>query len=311
MKKREKGITLIALVITIVILLILAGIAIAALTGDNGLFARAKLAKDKTINSQNEENTILEDYEDKIEKIISSRQNELNNSNIIKKAEIEAELNNIEIKVNFKLETTQEMQDGVAVLILNNKLYKTYDFKSIKENNITIIDLKPNTEYEIYVIIIDENGEIVRTESKKCKTGNSVYSWKLLEYPLLTETGMKNAKCVDQYGNIKEYKKDLSMGNCTANDSLPMNAWDGNLETYVTTGTYYFEVSEDMIGKNFTWNQSAISFRTSGFWFLDSNKNEISEKFGWDVSGSRVVQENTKYIKYYTDGHQLWEIPNM
>ena len=121
MKKREKGITLIALVITIVILLILAGIAIAALTGDNGLFARAKLAKDKTINSQNEENTILEDYEDKIEKIISSRQNELNNSNIIKKAEIEAELNNIEIKVNFKLETTQEMQDGVAVLILNNK----------------------------------------------------------------------------------------------------------------------------------------------------------------------------------------------
>ena len=34
--RKEKGITLVALVVTIVILLILAGITIASLTGDNG-----------------------------------------------------------------------------------------------------------------------------------------------------------------------------------------------------------------------------------------------------------------------------------
>ena len=45
---KEKGITLVALVITIIILLILAGIAIASLTGDNGLFARARQAKTET-----------------------------------------------------------------------------------------------------------------------------------------------------------------------------------------------------------------------------------------------------------------------
>ena len=44
--KNKKGITLIALVITIIILLILGGIAIATLTGENGLFARAKQAKE-------------------------------------------------------------------------------------------------------------------------------------------------------------------------------------------------------------------------------------------------------------------------
>ena len=46
-KKRslqEKGITLIALVVTIVIMLILAGVTIAAVTGDNGLFSKAKQA---------------------------------------------------------------------------------------------------------------------------------------------------------------------------------------------------------------------------------------------------------------------------
>ena len=46
--KRNKGITLIALVITIIVLLILAGITIASLSGENGILARAKEARDKT-----------------------------------------------------------------------------------------------------------------------------------------------------------------------------------------------------------------------------------------------------------------------
>lgn len=44
----QKGITLIALVVTIVVLLILAGISITALYGDNGLITRAKIADQKT-----------------------------------------------------------------------------------------------------------------------------------------------------------------------------------------------------------------------------------------------------------------------
>ena len=47
-KKQQKGITLIALVVTIIILLILAGISIAMLTGNNGVLTQAKSAKEKT-----------------------------------------------------------------------------------------------------------------------------------------------------------------------------------------------------------------------------------------------------------------------
>jgi len=48
-EKREinKGITLIALIITIIVLLILAGISIATLTGDNGILSKAQEAKTK------------------------------------------------------------------------------------------------------------------------------------------------------------------------------------------------------------------------------------------------------------------------
>ena len=70
--KNQNGITLVALVITIIILLILAGIAIASLTGDNGLFARAKQARQNTLDAQNKENETLQGYEDTINKVITA-----------------------------------------------------------------------------------------------------------------------------------------------------------------------------------------------------------------------------------------------
>ena len=63
-RKNSEGITLIALVITIVILLILAGITIAALTGDNGILTRAKEAKEKTEQAQKEEEENLQEITD-------------------------------------------------------------------------------------------------------------------------------------------------------------------------------------------------------------------------------------------------------
>lgn len=50
MKKKieNKGITLIALVITIIILLLLAGITIATLTGENGILSKANIAKESS-----------------------------------------------------------------------------------------------------------------------------------------------------------------------------------------------------------------------------------------------------------------------
>ena len=53
--KRNKGITLIALVVTIIVLLILAGVSINMLTGQNGILNRASEAKEKTGNAQTEE----------------------------------------------------------------------------------------------------------------------------------------------------------------------------------------------------------------------------------------------------------------
>lgn len=59
-KERNKGITLIALVITIIVLLILAGVTIATLTGDNGILAQANKAKTQTTKASAKEQVEVE-----------------------------------------------------------------------------------------------------------------------------------------------------------------------------------------------------------------------------------------------------------
>ena len=75
-KKQEKntGITLIALVITIIVLLILAGVSIATLTGENGILTRAQEAKEKTEQAQRDEEAQLADLEDYINGTIISEE---------------------------------------------------------------------------------------------------------------------------------------------------------------------------------------------------------------------------------------------
>ena len=61
--KKNKGITLIALVVTIIVLLVLAGISISMLTGQNGILNRAAEAKEKSAAAQEDENEELQGYE--------------------------------------------------------------------------------------------------------------------------------------------------------------------------------------------------------------------------------------------------------
>ena len=60
MLREKKGITLIALVITIIVLLILAGVTIATLTGENGILTKATEASKKTGQASAEEQVQLE-----------------------------------------------------------------------------------------------------------------------------------------------------------------------------------------------------------------------------------------------------------
>ena len=76
----NQGITLIALVITIIILLILAGISIASLTGENGILAKAMKAKEESKKAE---------YKEKIELIITEERIKVEQNGVGEKTFIE------------------------------------------------------------------------------------------------------------------------------------------------------------------------------------------------------------------------------
>ena len=118
MKNNNKGITLVALVITIIILLILAGITIASLT-QTGLFAAAQDAKTKTEEKQLEENTTLNEYANEIAKWTGNSQSKA-------------------LEVNKKYESKTELTDANG-----NKIVVPAGFKIVSDattNNATTVD---------------------------------------------------------------------------------------------------------------------------------------------------------------------------
>ena len=70
MKTTEKGITLIALMITIIVLLILAGVTLSLTLGERGIFKTAKEASKNYTEAQKQEQEGLNEFDKEIDKII-------------------------------------------------------------------------------------------------------------------------------------------------------------------------------------------------------------------------------------------------
>lgn len=144
MLKNMKGITLIALVVTIVVLLILAGVSINLILGDNGIISKSKEARDKYAQSQTNDKTSLDETSDWIEEQIGSNETdgdpaeeiELNDENAYMIGYKKGTTVNFNIPGNFKY---------------NDKNYKITSIGEDSfrnDNSLRSIDI-PNTVKEI------------------------------------------------------------------------------------------------------------------------------------------------------------------
>ena len=123
--KRQNGITLVALVITIIILLILATISIQSLT-NTGLFAKAQEAKEKTRNAEENQAKTLNEYEDELNKYISGN--------------VKTPIKKVTDNIGSVLSTTDntELEDAYG-----NKIVVPAGFKIVSNsdtNNATTVD---------------------------------------------------------------------------------------------------------------------------------------------------------------------------
>ena len=116
---RENGITLVALVITIIVLLILAGISIQSIT-NTGLFANAKQAKEKSMEGQLKEEITLAIQSIQAEEVYKGNSVTLET---LAGGQLEKELKDI----------TAELTDGEI-----NGEYKDYEYTIDSNFNVTI-----------------------------------------------------------------------------------------------------------------------------------------------------------------------------
>ena len=144
--KNDKGITLIALVITIIILLILAGVAIATLTGENGLFVRAKQAKQTQTESEMKEKLNLSIQELQVEKLTEATLDDITQEWLTQKL---SEYNPI-----LKEDGTTNSK---KVTLQKNGIIKLYMID--EKLNITEVENGSGIEFS-YEIVKRENGKV-------------------------------------------------------------------------------------------------------------------------------------------------------
>ena len=137
--KRNKGITLIALVITIIVLLILAGIAISMLSGENGILKKAADAKTKTEQAQKNETDDLANYEDIINESTGNLGKVKDNKNKViegRKAKLQDDNGEtIVVPVGFKIkeDSPTEVKRGIVVVAPDNSEFVWVPVKDVSK----------------------------------------------------------------------------------------------------------------------------------------------------------------------------------
>ena len=144
MKNRFKnniGITLIALVITIIVLLILAGVAISMLSGENGILKKAAEAKTNTEESQKQEMATLIDYEIDSHFILNNSKYKCRNGYItgVTFGEVETEEGKKEIKIIDTVNDLNEALKGTGYVVA---IYPDSENGKYVERNITDTTMK-------------------------------------------------------------------------------------------------------------------------------------------------------------------------
>ena len=125
--KKNKGITLVALVVTIVVLLILAGVSINLVLGNNGIIAKAQEAKTKQAEASENDLEGMSDLEDEMDKqlgtydplkkIPTKTLEEAKVDFVKEKTKVEFSDGNVIIPEGFKIADVpaSKVQDGVVI----------------------------------------------------------------------------------------------------------------------------------------------------------------------------------------------------
>ena len=272
LKNKNKGITLVALVITIIILLILAGISISALT-NTGIFGKAKDAKQKSADAELDQNTKLDEYENEIDNYLPKQ----NSNKTVEQAKekvlsteknielIDAKENKIVIPAGFKIigEATT-VDKGIVIEDATSGATAGSQFVWVPVGKITKAD---GTETEIKL-----NRYTFASDGTPTEKNNEVIN----SYFSETESkGNTVAKNIVNFTNSVKANGGYYIGRYEARTTTARTA-SGNALTQIT------EKGTDQVYNYVTQKQAAE--QAQGMYTSNNFTSDLMNSYAWDTA---------------------------
>lgn len=309
MKQRNSGITLIALIITIIVLLILAGVTISAITGENGIILTTIKAKEKSAISSEIE---ILNYA-----VTNSMKN--NRRGNLVNAELQKQLDLQAGKEQTIVTTDTEEQGYFVKFVDSERIYKvsidgdvTYLGKEI--DLLTQAEIIANPEKNTTPQLIQQVELTVKTPIKIENVDYSlVYAWSSSKDKMPDDSKFMQAT-LDGDGRIK--KTNVSSIDTVGGDYyLWVRAVVGETEKTKCFGPYTIKDHTTLVLSNSEGSSTAgfLGNKQIQRGMIESvnivtslGNHSVDEDNCWDVSQSG----NGKYLAWYTDtdGNGYYEV---
>ena len=298
LKNKNKGITLVALVITIIILLILAGISISALT-NTGIFQKAKDAKQKSADAELDQNTKLDEYENEIDNYLPKQ----NSNKTVEQAKekvlsteknielVDAKENKIVIPAGFKI-----IGDATTV----DKGIVIEDATVDKEGNPTATAGSQFVWVPVGKITKADGTETTitlgRYEFDKTTGVESAYSGSNVEEDTNDPSTLKNIEGKSIAKNITNFKNSVKanggyyIGRYEARTTTPRNDIGNDLTQITEKGT-------DQV-YNYVKQQQAAQL-AQGMYTSNNFTSDLMNSYAWDTAITFIQKctDKTNYAK--------------
>ena len=310
--KKEKGITLVALVITIVIIVILSSVTITATFGDNGIIKKAELARDLASNSTIKENEDMNSLMDEYANIMSEGSEvpeppKDTTSPIVSIVVGEITETSIAITVN-----AEDKESGMV----ENPKYTYYIKKSteedsayqekatdVTEKNYTFTSLTQETNYSIKVVVkSDKAGNVGQgtTQASTTKPREPTVEEKLKEgdYVNYVDGKGQTRKCVVLYDNTSGYGIQVITMDTVENVTL------GSIN-FTTSMNSYNSVINILNSKAEEYNNSTYSSDARCVGSVPNNKNSESGMHKTQFGGTYDGKLRDTDTNYETDYNKM------
>ena len=294
-RTKQNGITLIALVITIIVLLILAGVSIATLTGENGILTRANDAKVETRGAAVEEekdlwkaNKLANEYSNGDVETLTELLERIgpNGSKLLTQEEVE------------EIKETGKTTIGSRTIVFGMTIGNIYDDNLIGQK----VTYESNGQSNWIIFGKDERGNILLTTETPIANGFNLIagseSW--LKYK-----DNLNEACSGYGGTIQG--KQIESRSIKMEDINYVSGFDVNSLNF---DTYTFGTEQDYENKKVNYWYPSLEAAGNRYWQQPSSTNTKTFENDWYVYGKMGEQLAYSYSGGNGDATSLIKNPD-